>query len=138
MTGYADLEISQNEDYAVQFIWTDKNNEPYQVCHPIRMQARAATGQTIIDATSVDQTVEQAAGTEPRILYSTEGGVIQLVLPADVTVNLPSGETIFYDLFASYYSTANNFVTEEEEVTVRKKKVLMGKIKIEGRVTKNV
>lgn len=137
MTAYTDLEINQGEDWALQIIWTDDVNEPYQVCHPMRMQARSASGQTLIDVYSVDQTVTQPGGTSPTMVYSTEGGVVQVIIPNSVTDQLPSG-VLFYDLYVSYISSGSSYLGEESDPVVRRFKLLQGKCIIEGRVTKNV
>lgn len=137
MTGYAEMEISQGEDWGLQIIWTDLINDAYQVCHPMRLQARAASGQVVIDISSVDQESEQSPGTTPRMVYSTEGGVIQVIIPSSITSQLPVGE-LYYDLFTSYKSTSYDFVTNEETPTVRLAKLIQGKVHVMGRVTKNV
>lgn len=137
MTAHADLVIHQGEDYAIQIIWTTDLNEGYQVTHPIRMQARAASGQTAFECASVNQAEEQPDTTQPTLVYSTEGGVIQIIVPASVTTNLPTGK-LYYDVFASYVSTTTSFITGEEMSSTRRTKILNGTIHVEGRVTKNL
>jgi len=137
MSGYADLEMEQGEDFGLQVVWTDNVNESYKVCHPMRLQARASTGQTILDLSTVDQEDELSGGTEPSIQYSTQGGVVQIIVPASQTETMPVG-TLFYDLFVSYKSDTSDFITGEPTSTVRLSKLIKGKIIVEGRVTKHV
>lgn len=138
MTAYADLDISQGEDFALQLFWTDQINQPYKVCHPMRLQARAATGQTVLDLFTADQAEELPSDASRTLVYSTEGGVVQAVVPSDVTNQLPAGEELFYDLFVSYESQSSDFITGGETITVRLAKILQGKIRVQGRVTKSV
>lgn len=137
MAGYAELEIEQGADYALQIVWTDVVNEAYRVCHPIRLQARSLGGQALLDLSSVDQTTEQSEGSTPRIIYNTEGGVLQIIVPASVTAQLPPGE-LYYDMFVSYESTSFDYINNEETDSIRVAKVMTGKIKVEGRVTKSL
>jgi len=134
---YADIEIDQGADFALQVIWTDVINEAYRVVHPMRLQARAATGQVLLDLSSLDQSAETPQAVTPTLVYSTEGGVVQVIIPSSITEQLPVGE-LYYDLFVSYTSTSSSFLTGDQSTSVRRAKLLTGKIIVEGRVTKHV
>ena len=137
MSAYADIEIDQGEDFGLQVIWTDMVNESYKVCHPIRLQARSAAGQIIIDAFSVDQYDADPDSTQNMLTYSTEGGVVQVIIHNSVTSTLPVGD-LYYDLFVSYQSTTTNFVTGSTDVAVRVARLIRGKMNVQGRVTKHL
>ena len=117
------LSVDQGADFALQAYWTDAGNNPFTVLHPMRMDIRASTGQLIHSMSSASDPDEQ-----PDILYNSDSGLIQLVIPASVTSIMGSGEYA-YDLFISYQdeATAQVFV----------KKLMRGTIYVYGRVTKD-
>jgi len=134
---YADLSIDQGADFTMQIIWTDPTGEPYEVIHPIRMQARAATGQVLLDLTSYADGAEIPEGIAPTITYNSDSGVIQLQVPNSLTAGIPQGE-LYYDLFVTYRAPIYDLTTGVESSTERRSKILTGKITVEGRVTKDV
>jgi hypothetical protein len=134
---YADISIDQGADFTMQVIWTDPANEPYEVIHPIRLQARAATGQVMLDLTSYADGAEIPEGVQPTITYNSDSGVIQLQVPYSLTSTIPHGE-LYYDLFTTYRAPVYDLTSGVESSTERRAKILTGKITVEGRVTKDV
>ena len=117
------LSVDQGADFALQAYWTDAGNNPFTVLHPMRMDIRASTGQLIHSMSSASDPDEQ-----PDILYNSDSGLIQLVIPASVTSVMGSGEYA-YDLFISYQ--------DEATAQVFTKKLMRGTIYVYGRVTKD-
>ena len=119
-TARAHITVDQGADFGMQLIWTDQNNQPYRVVHPCRMQVRANTGQCILDV------VSHASPGKPRLAYSTDGGVIQMMVSSGVTRRLPVGKHSF-DLLASYEDQVNG--------VRRIAKVLSGTLTVEPTLT---
>lgn len=132
---YADISIDQGADFAMQIYWADSAGEPYQVIHPIRMQARSLTGQVVLDLQSVGD--DEPEGTVPEITYSTASGIIQLALPAERTAELTPGKYA-YDMFVTYSASVYDLNNGTELQTERRFRLVYGSLYVEGRVTKDV
>lgn len=134
--GRADISVDQGADFAVQVVWTDNSGTPYQVVHPIRMQARSSDGVAVLTATSLDETQDNGDA-QPSISYNTSLGIIQLNLTSDQTAAMPAGD-YFYDLLATYAASAFTVDTGVPINATRVQKLLYGKFVVEGSVTKGV
>jgi hypothetical protein len=130
----ADISLDQGADFTLQMTWTDSSGNPYEVIHPIRMQARARTKQLTLDLFSYPDGAEIPEGIAPTITYSSTSGVIQVVVPASQTATIPAG-VYDYDMFVSYKTSIYDLVTGVEALTTRKMKLLAGTLEVEGRVT---
>lgn len=133
-SAYADLVVDQGTDFAVQVMWTDQLNEPYRVVHPSRMQVRSVHGQLLLDLPTLSGADASAA---PHLVYNTEGGVLQVVIPAAATAVLPLGKH-YYDILVSYEVAASGFGAFAQTQAVRVAKVLYGTFTVVGRVTKGM
>lgn len=131
------LSLDQGADFTLQISWTDSNGNPYEVIHPIRMQARARTKQLTLDLYSYAEGEEIPDGIEPTITYSSVSGVIQVVVPAVHTATIDAG-LYDYDMFVTYQASVYDLVTGAEALTTRKMKLLSGTLQVEGRVTQDV
>lgn len=129
-----DLSLDQGADFTLQINWTDSNGNPYEVIHPIRMQARARTKQLTLDLFSYGEGETIPEGISPTITYSSTSGVIQVVVPASHTATIPAG-MYDYDMFVSYRTSIYDLTTGDESLTTRKMKLLAGLLEVEGRVT---
>lgn len=125
LSNQVDLVVAQGEDFGVQISWTDAANNPFKVFAPMRMEILHPTGS--VAHTLQTSEVEDEPST---ILYNSDSGLIQLLISSEDTAKLQSG-TYQYDLFVSYQ---DNRVTG----TVRRKRLLRGRVIVEGRITKNV
>jgi hypothetical protein len=135
---YADISVDRGADFTMQIVWTDPNNQPYEVVHPIRMQARSSTGQVVLDLTSeADEQTDPEEATVPPLTYSTEGGFIQVFIPYSTTEGLTPG-TYYYDMFVTYNASVYSLTTGNTSTEVRRFKLIYGKLTVEGRVTENV
>lgn len=133
---YVELSLDQGADFTLQINWTDPSNQPYEVIHPIRMQARASTGQTVLDLASSSGNASSGDGSVPPITYSSQSGVLQVYVPNSQTVGIPSGQ-YYFDMFVTYRAKVYNMsgsTTDSE----RRMKLLYGTISVEGRVTQDV
>lgn len=130
----ADISLDQGADFTLQMTWTDSNGNPYEVIHPIRMQARARTKQLTLDLYSYPDGAEIPEGIAPTITYSSTSGVIQVVVPASQTATIPAG-MYDYDMFVSYRTAVYDLVSGAESLTTRKMKLMAGTLEVEGRVT---
>lgn len=95
--GRVDLTIDQGEDWTVNVIWTDDNDEPVVVTFPCRMDIRASTGQTVA---TLETDPDLPDGEVPSIGLSEELGLVQLHLTATQTAAIPPG-IYDYDLFVT-------------------------------------
>lgn len=134
---YADLALDQGADFTLQIAWADAGNSPYQVVHPIRMQARAATGQVVLDLYSYEEGAEIPEGVTPTITYSSNSGIIQVNAPNTATVQIPAG-VYYYDLFVTYLASVYDMTSGTESTTEKRMKLMQGRIEVEGRVTLDV
>jgi len=133
-SAYADLVVDQGTDFAVQMMWTDQLNEPYRIVHPSRMQVRAVTGQLLLDMPTLSGSDPSAAA---HLVYNTEGGVLQVVIPSAATDKLPVGKH-YYDVLVSYEATTQGFGAQAQTKAVRVAKLLYGTFTVQGRVTKQL
>jgi hypothetical protein len=132
-----DLSLDQGADFTLQISWTDTNGNPYEVIHPIRMQARARTKQLELDLYSFEEGAEIPEGIEPTITYSSVSGMIQVVVPATRTATMSAG-IYDYDMFVTYRASVYDLSTGAEALSTRKMKLLSGLLEVEGRVTIDV
>ena len=121
-----DLDIDQGADFGIQFYWTTMDQEPFTVLAPMRMEIRDDVGSTLYTLATSDGA---AAGTQ-TILYNSDTGLIQLMIPASATSAFPPGR-YHYDLFVTYQ---DNDITN----ATRLHKLVRGSVYVDGRYTKNV
>jgi hypothetical protein len=121
-----DLDIDQGADFGIQLYWTTMDQEPFVVLAPMRMEIRDDVGSTLYTLATSDGA---AAGTQ-TILYNSDTGLIQLMIPASDTSNFPPGR-YNYDLFVTYQ---DNDITN----ATRLHKLARGSVYVDGRFTKNV
>lgn len=121
-----DLEIDQGADYGVQLYWTSMDQEPFTVLAPMRMEIRDDVGNTMYTLATADGS---ATGTQ-TILYNSDSGLIQLMIPAADTANFPPGR-YNYDLYVTYM---DNTVTNATRIT----KLVGGNVYVERRITRSV
>jgi hypothetical protein len=125
--GRVDLELDQGADFGVQLFWTDGEQSPFKVLSPMRMEIRNETGQVSFTLQTDDAAPADATKT---IIYNTDSGLIQLMIPATDTALLRPG-TYFYDLFVTY---------QDDTVTgsTRLKRLIAGNLSVNGRVTRSI
>ena len=121
-----DLDIDQGADFGVQFYWTTMDQTPFTVLAPMRMEIRDEVGSTMYTLATADGA---ASGTQ-TILYNSDTGLIQLVIPSSATKNFPPGR-YSYDLFVTYQ---DNDITN----ATRLHKLVQGSVYVDGRVTQSV
>lgn len=121
-----DLDIDQGADFGVQIYWTSMDQQPFTVLAPMRMEIRDDVGNTMYTLATSDGTV---SGTQ-TILYNSETGLIQLMIPATDTTDFPPGR-YNYDLFVTYQ---DNAVTNATRIY----RLLSGNVFVERRWTRNV
>lgn len=121
-----DLEIDQGADYGVQLYWTTMDQQPYTVLAPMRMEIRDDVGNTMYTLTTTDGT---STGTQ-TILYNSDTGLIQLMIPAEDTSGFPSGVYV-YDLFITYVDNMDTNAT-------RIHRLVQGNVYVNKRVTRSV
>jgi hypothetical protein len=92
------MEIDQGEDFTSSIIYTDDNDQPYNVIAPCRLDIKSRFGATQISLTTPVGAVPD--GTIPEIGLSSEVGIIQLHIEDTVTAALIPGVYI-YDLFVT-------------------------------------
>lgn len=95
-TAPIDIFINQGEDFAVQLIFTDEQDNPLNLANPFRMDVKDTTGQIQISLSSSDTPPD--FGEIPEIAVSSAIGLVQLSLTSAVTNELASGQYV-YDLF---------------------------------------
>jgi len=121
-----DLDIDQGADFGVQLYWTTMDQEPFTVLAPMRMEIRDDIGATLFTLATNDGA---SAGTQ-TILYNSDTGLIQLMIPASSTAIFPPGR-YNYDLFVTYQDNAVTNAT-------RLHKLAKGNVYVDGRYTQNV
>lgn len=121
-----DLEIDQGADFGVQIYWTTMDQQPFTVLSPMRMEIRDDVGNTLYTLATSDGAV---AGSE-TILYNSDSGLIQLMIPAADTANFPAGR-YNYDLFVTYQ---DNDVTN----ATRLARLQRGSVTVNKRTTRNI
>lgn len=90
------MEIDQGEDWTSTIVYTDDNDQPYNVIAPCRLDIKSKLGATQISLTTPVTTL--ADGVIPDIGLSSEIGLIQLHIEDAVTAALIPG-VYQYDLF---------------------------------------
>jgi hypothetical protein len=95
---YLPIDITQGEDFTVQFIWTDEYDEPMNVVYPCQMDVKDSAGQTILSMITPDTLPED--GSIPEIALSSEIGLIQVHIPREQTKAVNPG-IYNYDLFVT-------------------------------------
>lgn len=133
-TARVDITINQGADFAMQMYWTDNNDIPFRVVHPIRMEVRDSVSRIIL--TFVSGT-EEGELEDHSLTFNTELGLIQITANADATDALTPG-VYFYDLFATYEDRVTTQDSEVPMSTVRRMKVIEGTVQVNGRITQNV
>ena len=121
-----DLEIDQGADYGVQLYWTSMDQVPYTVLAPMRMEIRDDVGNTMYTLATSDGT---STGVQ-TILYNSDTGLIQLMIPAEDTAGFPSGVYV-YDLFITYVDNMDTNAT-------RIHRLVRGNVYVNKRVTRTV
>lgn len=122
-----DIDLDQGADFGVQIYWSNADIQPYRVMSPMRMEIRNTTGQVIYTLQTDDNAPDDAV---KNILYNSDSGLIQLMIPAADTSTFPVG-ALDYDLFVTYQ---DNDVTN----TTRLKRLIKGKVNVDRRYTQNV
>lgn len=120
-----DLTLDQGSDFGVQIYWVDGDRNPFTVLSPMRMEIQNDLGQVMFTLQSDDT---QNDPTQQTILYNSETGLIQLMIPASATAAFPEG-IYNYDLWVTYQ---DNVVTNQ----TRLRPLIRGNIYVNGRVTK--
>jgi hypothetical protein len=92
------IDIDQGEDWTTSIVYTDSNDEPYEVIHPCRMDIKNNTGATQLSLMS--PATPPTDGSIPDIMLSSEQGIIQIHIEDTVTKSLLPG-TYKYDLFVT-------------------------------------
>ncbi len=95
-TSPVNLEIVQGEDWSVQFVFTDGQDNALNLATPFRMDIKDTTGSIVTSLATSDDPPD--FGDIPEIAISSAVGVIQLHLPSERTDALPVGQFV-YDLF---------------------------------------
>jgi hypothetical protein len=90
------MEIDQGEDWTSTIVYTDDNDQPYNVIAPCRLDIKSKLGATQISLTTPVTTLPD--GVIPDIGLSSEIGLIQLHIEDAVTAALIPG-VYQYDLF---------------------------------------
>lgn len=90
------MEIDQGEDWTSSIVYTDDNDQPYNVIAPCRLDIKSKLGATQLSLTTPVTTL--ADGVIPEIGLSSEIGLIQLHIEDAVTAALVPG-VYQYDLF---------------------------------------
>lgn len=121
-----DLDIDQGADFGVQIYWTSMDQQPFTVLAPMRMEIRDDVGNTMYTLATNDGSV---SGTQ-TILYNSETGLVQLMIPSADTATFPPGR-YNYDLFVTYQ---DNAVTNATRIY----RLLSGNVYVERRWTRNV
>lgn len=121
-----DIDIDQGADFGVQIYWTSMDQQPFTVLAPMRMEIRDAVGNTLYTLATNDG--DTTATT--TILYSSDTGLIQLMIPAADTTNFPAG-VYSYDLFVTYQDNAVTNAT-------RLARLLRGNVYVDRRTTQYV
>lgn len=124
-----DLEVDQGADFGIQIYWTSTESIAFPVIGPMRMEVRDSVGNVAVTLQTTEDSENMVTGTS-SILYNTESGLIQLNMSAAQTELLSAG-AYDYDLFVSY---TDNVVTG----TIRKTRLIHGKVHVNGRITRNV
>lgn len=126
-----DIELDQGSDFAIQIYWTTTENIPYSIQSPMRMEIRNSVGGVVqvlqIGTTDEDEVLDPDDAT---ILYNPESGLVQLQLTSAQTDAIGPG-LYDYDLFLSYLDSG---ITGR----VRTKRLIAGRVKVNGRITQNV
>ena len=92
------MEIDQGEDWTSTVVYTDDQDQPYNVIAPCRLDIMSMTGQTQLSLSTPDTEVPE--GEIPEIGLSSEIGLIQLHIEDAVTSALVPG-VYKYDLFVT-------------------------------------
>lgn len=92
------MEIDQGEDWTSSIVYTDDNDQPYNVIAPCRLDIKSKLGATQLSLTTPITTL--ADGEIPEIGLSSEVGIIQLHIEDAVTAALIPG-VYQYDLFVT-------------------------------------
>jgi hypothetical protein len=121
-----DLEIDQGADYGVQLYWTTMDQTPYTVLAPMRMEIRDDVGNTMYTLATSDGT---STGSQ-TILYNSDTGLIQLMIPSEATSGFPSG-VYRYDLFITYVDNMDTNAT-------RVHRLIQGNVYVNKRITRSV
>jgi hypothetical protein len=121
-----DIDIDQGADFGCQIYWTSMDQQPFTVLAPMRMEIRDDVGNTLYTLATADGLT---SGTQ-TILYNSETGLIQLIIPAADTANFPVGR-YNYDLFVTYM---DNLVTNATRI----KRLIKGSVYVDKRTTRNV
>ena len=125
--GIVDLSLDQGADFGIQIYWTDESSQPYTVLSPMRMEIKNSVGGIVYALQTDDDAPVDAVQT---ILYNSDSGLIQLMIPASDTLNIKAGSYV-YDLFITYL---DNAVTQ----ATRTKRLIAGTVLVNGRVTSHV
>jgi len=120
-----DLSLDQGSDFGVQIYWVDGSQNPFTVLSPMRMEIRDELNNVLYTLQSDD---DQTDPTLQTILYNSESGLIQLMIPAVDSSNFPPG-IYNYDLWVTYQ---DNAVTNQ----TRLRPLIRGNVYVNGRVTK--
>lgn len=121
-----DIDIDQGADFAVQLYWTSNDQQPFPVLAPMRMEIRDDVGNTLYTLATADGT---SLGGE-SILYNSDSGLIQLMIPASATGTFPAGRYA-YDLFVTYQ---DNDVTNATRVA----RLIYGSAYVNKRTTQSI
>jgi hypothetical protein len=121
-----DLDVDQGADFGGQIYWTSMDQQPFTVLSPMRMEIRDRVGNTLYTLA----TKEGISTGSETILYNSDSGLIQLMIPSADTANFPAG-AYQYDLFVTYQ---DNDVTNATRI----KRLVRGTVNVNARVTKNV
>lgn len=96
-TAPINLDINRGEDWTVQLIFTDDQDNPMNLAKPFRMDIKDQAGVIVCALTSTDDPPDFQT-TIPEIEISSAVGLVQLHLTSAVTDALPNGSFV-YDLF---------------------------------------
>lgn len=95
-TARIDFTINQGEDWSVQIVFTDEQDNAMNLASPFRMDIRDTIGTIIVSLATSDDAPD--FGALPEIMLSSAVGLVQLHLEDTVTNALPTGQFV-YDLF---------------------------------------
>ena len=100
-----DLIVTIGMDFAVQWWLVDHRGESIPLERPARLTAKDHLGQVLFDAESVENPDDPAGEidvlNDPWLVVSPVNGMVQLVLPRNLTQQWSPGAPLTYDLWAT-------------------------------------
>lgn len=84
------LVVDQGADFLAQFFWMDQSDTPIRVEPPLRMEVYTSDTRQIQMAL---QAGEMEEDNSYDIVYNSDNGMIQILISAERTLNLPAAPT---------------------------------------------